>query len=328
MPSQMETYPSLAELAAQPSLGQVIWSDVVPEVVRQDRAGQFEDMWWRHTDTDAIVSSRLGNWGCIGMLEVPIGYVPWESIGLLQLDDRMTKWGVRGGIRAITNRAPRGNEQVKDGANGEPYRVATTKSGLVVFASHLSALADLASDDRITSLYEVPRDNSVYDAHEQFRSSMVGRILTHLDELVTIYQQHDGKDSSEVVPPQTQDSIAYVDKFGNIIGRTQDIVALFKLRVGRMAALQITQGGKEYEIPVRRGVDLRSAKLGEITVYPNISDVRTPRTDGSGVYEIIARVDDDPSHSHKTAMFLLQEYFSSQGTLGPDPFNTTVKLVI
>ncbi|QQS19724.1 hypothetical protein IPL85_05670 [Candidatus Saccharibacteria bacterium] len=323
MPSPMESYPKLDELARQPSFGQVIWSDVFPELVRQNGNGQLEKMWWRYTDTDAVISSRLGNGGNVGMLEVPIGYVPWESIGLLQLDDRAAKRKLPGSIIAIANRAPRGNKQTKDGANGECYRVATTASGLIVFASHLGALADLAMEGRITSLYEIPGKNSIYDEHEQFRSAVVAQMLGHTDELQLVYDRRSKNNDGAPIEQEAQDSIAYVDKFGNIIGRAADIANVIRLEIGKMATLQIEQNGIQYEIPVRRGVDLRSAPEGEIMVYPNMSDGGSQKKRGPGIYEIIARVNDEPSVSLKTAIFLLQKHM---GGTEIDPFKCSVRL--
>ena len=308
MPSQTEMSQAVVGIIGRERLGGVIWSDVVPEIVRLDTDGNLEPDWWRHTDTDAVITSRLGNFGMIGMLEVPIGYVPWESIGLLQLDNRIQKANTGRAAIAIANRAPRNDANVLSGANGEPYRMAVTQSGMIVFASHLSALSDVAT--KITAIYEVPKNNSVYDEHEQFRSSVVAQMANHLDELVEV-----DKDTI----PQIRDSVAYIDKFGNVIGRTTHMEMLIRTEIGKMIALQIENNGEEHEVPVRRGLDLRSAREGEITVYPNISDGYSG--EGTGTYEIITRVNTDPSHSRETAIYRLQDWVE-----GLDIKGATVRL--
>ena len=210
------------------------------------------------------------------------------------------------------NKAPRNDDTVKDGANGEPYRMAVTESGLVVFASHYEALSDLAHGGRITAVYVNPGSNSVYKPHEQFRSAGVAEMVNYPQELVPLYQYGSALERNRAIArgdhnepiPVVEDGFAYVDRFGNGIVRTSDMEPLIALDVGKMATLLVASQGTEHRVKVRRGIDLRSANVGEITVYPNLSD---GYSSGAGIFEVMVRVNGDPSHSRETAVYALMK---------------------
>lgn len=341
----------------------VSFSDTHAEVIRTNRSGQPEDMWWRLLDPDADISVNIGNTGRTGLLHYPIGLIGRESIGLLQLDDRLLarqsvvdimlkvvadssrpdrekKYAgaylsaARIPTVAIANRASRANKHVKDGKNGEPYYFARTASGLCVFVSHLEALADLEQEDRILELREVPRDNSVYDRHEQFRSSIVTQLLAKLStDTVLIYEYNSqeermaakkAKKHLTIIPTDMPDSIAYVDKFGNLIGRTKHIERIIAMRVGSIATMAVNIGGRSIKFPVVRSEDLSSAPEGQIAIYPSGS-----KPDGPSTYEIIARVNDDPSHSIDTAIFkILGIYQDTYGSMQGGRFTNLARRVL
>ncbi len=337
MPSQVEIHPQTLELARAWDGDMVSFSDTHPETVRLDTAGRLEPMWWRLRDPDDQIAVRLGNTGRIGgVLEVPVGLLGGEAIGPLMLDDRMIKRALdaericsnqqapsspaaqafvesaRQPIVTIANRAPRGGEHSAGGTKGEPYHLAITENGQMVFAAQLKALSYLALAGRILSLYEIPKRNTVYDERQQFRSSVVCQTLFSIvRDLVPVYQypSREERDAAiangthvEIIPAAEIDRLAYVDKFGNclVIG---DMAVLQKMKETGSGTLLVNDGENQRQLPVTLTTDLDSAPENELVVYRNPSD-GIDVTEGPELYELMVKVA-EPNTSTDTAMFRL-----------------------
>ena len=312
-----------SEVAAQ-----IHFNDVFPEVVDLQ-----EDMWWRKTDFDSSLTVDAESGGLTGIEKVPIGYRPWlANYGLVLVDDLLIAQNDRTlptsqpdifresddhkqSLLALANYAPRDEENTADNHNGSDFFLAVTESGLEIYTTPLKFLSGLDSRNRITALYRIPTEgHPEFDGdHEQFRSARVVRTRQHPDHLVPVFQYDDREaliaakqdgDHPDVIPTDKRSGhIAYVDKFGNVRGELNDISRLDDLKIGEPAILKVTNDGEVDEIEVQVAKDLHSAPLGQLAVYGNCSDHNGV---GAGYFELMTRVDGNPSTSEDTAIFQLQ----------------------
>ncbi|MGV9001510.1 MAG: hypothetical protein ACOH18_00950 [Candidatus Saccharimonadaceae bacterium] len=319
------------ELLLRPAGSQVHFSDVFPEIAAGD-----EPAWWRRTDFDSKLTVAAESAGFPALEQIPIGIRPWMGrYGLLLVDDLLRSRAQRlsnsstthpdfaqeasdseGAVIAVTNYAPRDDENTAGGSNGSDFYLATTSSGLEIYTTPLSFLSGLEARNRITSLYRIPtKGHPEFNGdHEQFRSARIVRTRRHPDHLVPIFEYESTEDLVKakaedthpgVIPVDKRSGhIAFIDKFGNTKVELGDVRQLQELTVGREVVLRVVNNGREYEIPVHVAGDLRSAPLNKLAIYANVSD----HIDGSsdtGLIELITRVNSNPSTSTDTAAFQL-----------------------
>jgi hypothetical protein len=337
MPSQTEIHPHTIQLVSEWRGDLVVFSDTFGEGAVGLGQGSLPPEWWKTRDPDAVIATRFGNTGSIGgSLEFPTGLTGGEDFGLWMLDDRNLLREqhakrieghpfaqklpsaqafverLRQPIVAIANNAPRGGKNPAGGRNGEPYHLAVTESGMLVFASRLKALAYLAMANRIQSLYEVRKLNNVYGPEQQFRSSVVAQTLFSMDtDLVPVYQYGsvaekeeaiENGEHTEKIPKAEHKKIANVDKFGNGIV-LDDLSILNAMRLTGFGTIIVTDQGQRHVERVRLVTDLDAAQEGELVVYQNPSD-GVVQTQGLGLYELVVKVP-DPNTSTDTTMHRL-----------------------
>lgn len=316
------------ELLLRPSNSQIHFSDVFPEIAAED-----EIAWWRRTDFDSKLTVAAESARFPDLEQIPIGVRPWLGrYGLLLVDDLLQSRAQRlagnsthpdflkekqassEAVIAVANYAPRDNTNTAEGSNGSDFYLATTASGLEIYTTPLSFLSGLEARNRVTSLYRIPtKGHPEFNGdHEQFRSARIARTRRHPDHLVPVFEYNS---VDELVKAKTADEhpgiipvdkrlgrIAFVDKFGNIKLELSDAQQIQALKIGKEAALRVVNNNNEYEVPIQAAADLRSAKLGKLAVYANVSDF-TDQDSGTGLVELITRVNDNPSTSTDTAIF-------------------------
>ncbi len=340
--------PGTAALLNRPIEGQIHFSDVFPEAVGPD-----QDHWWRQTDFDSGLTVAFESSGAPDMAQIPIGERPWVTdYGLVLVDDLVADRAGRtgdfpdalhpdqrrelersgGAVIALANFAPRddANTQTRaDGsrANGSDFYLATTTSGLEVVTTPLSFLGGLEARDRIVSLHCIPTDgHPEFREGEQFRSAGVVRSRRHSDHLDTVFDYASREDLIEakkdgshpdVIPIDSRTGrIAYVDKFGNTRAELADARSAGELEEGQIAGLVVRTEGKEVEVGVVKARDLRSAPLGQLAVYRNVSD-GDGGLSGRDYLEVIARVNGNPSTAGNSAIYqLLDKVPELADTLG------------
>lgn len=352
---QGEVLAQTREQLWRPVDGQVHFSDVFP-------ATPGGEAWWQQADFDAGLTVAVESSGFPDMLQIPIGERSWMApYGLVLVDDLVCARQDRVGgldqagegdiaklhpdvarelrasslaVIALANYAPRDDQSVAGGANGSDFYLAITDAGTEIITTPLSFLRGLDARDRITSLYRIPtKGHPEFDGdHEQFRSARVGRTRRHADHLAPVFEyktrealvaaKKDGTHPEVIPVDQRAGHIAYVDKFGNVRVELKHAEVLRTLRIGEAATLLVKNAGDEYKLDVEAASDLRSAPLGRLAVYHNVSDHVDGGSTTTGYAELIARVNGNPSTSKETAIFQL---LASIPDL--DPATAEVKLV-
>lgn len=316
------------ELLDRPSTSQVHFSDVFPEIAAED-----EFAWWRRTDFDSQLTVAAESAGFPALEQIPVGVRPWLGrYGLLLLDDllqsrqqRLTGASLhpdflrearqsKEAVVAVANYAPRDNANTSEGSNGSDFFLATTESGLEIYTTPLSFLSGLEARNRITSLYRIPtKGHPEFNGdHEQFRSARIVRTRRHSDHLVPVFEYESTDELLEakasdvhpgIIPVDKRvGHIAFVDKFGNTKVELGDIRPLQTLKLGQEVVLRVVNNNVEHEIPVHVAEDLRSAPLGKLAIYANVSDFHDEAS-STGLIELITRVNDNPSTSTDTAIY-------------------------
>lgn len=199
-------------------------------------------------------------------------------------------------FKAIVNCAPRGDGEITKGKNGTPFHVAITTAGVEIYTNRLETLQQLRSNGQIAALYEAPKDNPVYDAKEQFRSSKVARIREHPEVLKAV--------SLDVIPNDDRiGRVVHGDRFGNVELLQYDGPAL--LAVGETVQVHIrTADGSLYTLPATITSSLKDAPGGKLAVYPEPGG---NQHSGGTVYQCVVRVPEgDPSIFKDTAWSKLE----------------------
>jgi hypothetical protein len=144
--------------------------------------------------------------------------------------------------------------------NGTPFYVAEIGAVRVVTTS-LAALSPVR--DRIESLAHLPNDGSaLYGAGEQFRSSYTPILLASGHGLPLV------KDDASIVPEESDDwTLAYVDRFGNMVTRCLDPLTRWSGISPMGAAVKLTVGSITRTVTL--GEHLATVEPGALSLYPN-----------------------------------------------------------
>ncbi len=184
----------------------------------------------------------------------------------------------------VLNSAPRSPETTHDGHdNGRSFYLAITTSGIEVYATPITQLSALEKRHRVLALYEISNHNNpAYKDTEQFRSRLISRVRRSPECLKTIFEyanpaellaaKRNNTHPSVIPTVNENDSITYIDRFGNIrlelhAGRSA-LKLLDAANYGKAVKLRI--GTQIYEATI---VDnLSSAPAGKLAIYTNKSD--------------------------------------------------------
>lgn len=144
--------------------------------------------------------------------------------------------------------------------NGTPFYVAEIGAVRVVTTS-LAALSPVKG--RIDSLAHLPNDGSaLYGAGEQFRSSYTPVLLATGHGLPLI------EDDISIVPEESDDwTLAYVDRFGNMVTRCRDPLARWSDVSAGGATVKVTVGSITRTVAL--GEHLATVEPGALSLYPN-----------------------------------------------------------
>jgi hypothetical protein len=180
-------------------------------------------------------------------------------------DQRQAAIGLGTGI--FINSAPRTARN-----NAEPFYLATARGGAIrIVTTPLAALS--AVRDQIETLQHLPNPtdpkgwNGLYTGREQFRSRLTPRLL-HPNHGLTLE-----KDSPSDIPKARRDwHISYVDRFGNVVTRTENpdaqwaaIESATKAEGDRLRLLL----GEHLTGPLEITTSLGEATPGAPSVYKN-----------------------------------------------------------
>lgn len=215
------------------------------------------------------------------------------------------------------NESPRNEENTREGANGPPFFLALTGSGVEVVSTLTTlpkSLGLLAEFNGVQSLFRVVEDgHPLLDGNEQFRSQYSGSFRNFPDFLRPVYQYETledliaakelGEHKEEFIVIDSRDgNVVYEDIFGNLLIRQADGQVFRSLEAGDSATLEITHGERQIELPANIGTGLKSASLNEYTVYQNVDRGDGPPRAAAALLELIVRVDDKhPKQSINTA---------------------------
>lgn len=124
-----------------------------------------------------------------------------------------------GGTAVFINTAPRTANN-----NADPFYVATARGGNVrIVTTPLDALSPIKQHIETLSYLPNPppgKSNGLYNGREQFRSRLTPKLLDPNHKL------HLNKVNPSVIPDFRKDwHVSYVDRFGNVITRVEDVDA-------------------------------------------------------------------------------------------------------
>jgi hypothetical protein len=207
-----------------------------------------------------------------------------DKFAIVHPDDKIRLESLDSAVVVVSNSAPRTDEHHATGRNGSDFYVATTGSGVEMYAqAHM--LSSLDARGRITSLRRIP-EGVVWNPGEQFRSSVVTDARRKPEQLETIE-----RDDNWPIPPLTDGiKLAYTDKFANVRLETSDVAAHgdvlreadkvdLVLDDGRVAIRGIHVASRMTDIPE-----------GEFGAYFNTAD-RDAKS-GPAYIELVRRVSD------------------------------------
>ncbi|MBT3865426.1 hypothetical protein HOE67_01515 [Candidatus Peregrinibacteria bacterium] len=208
-----------------------------------------------------------------------------------------------GSTRVILNSAPR----TKETKNGGDYYLAITDQGVELYVSTLEHLAYIR--DRVQSLFRIPnKDHPAFDGEkEQFRSSIIARSCRFPNHLQRV------KDPQAEIPGQANPlEVAYIDKFGNVRLRAQNIGETRheierKNGKGTLAnGLVVHNDTKKGHLGYAKLVDcLDDVPDGALGLYENVADGTQSSTD-PGYLEFVRKWEETrrrffkPTNAEKT----------------------------
>ncbi len=236
----------------------------------------------RQPDSDVLISSDYGGrpdqpvhreFDIFGQEEVAAHILRLvlsqhdELLRRTDLTDREKEAAVGLGTGIFINSAPRTEKN-----NAEPFYLATARGGAIrIVTTPLAALS--AVRDQVETLQHLPNPtdpkgwNRLYTGREQFRSRLTPRLL-HPNHGLELVEDH----PSDIPEARKDWHVAYVDRFGNVITRTEnpdtEWAAIERGTTGQNDRLRLLLG-EHLTGPLETTTSLGEATPGATSVYKN-----------------------------------------------------------
>ncbi len=161
-----------------------------------------------------------------------------ELLSRLDLTPEQKQQAINLGTGIFINSAPRTGRN-----NAEPFYLATARNGAIrIVTTPLGALSPVKHEIESLSYLENPTDpagsNGLYGGREQFRSRLTPRLLDPHHNL-----QLEGADVRSIPEGRKDWHVSYVDRFGNVITRTENPVEQWA-EIARVAKTMQEENGR------------------------------------------------------------------------------------
>jgi hypothetical protein len=198
-------------------------------------------------------------------------------------DDKIRLESLDNAVVVVSNSAPRTSEHHETGRNGSDFYVATTESGVEVYAqAHM--LSSLDARGRITSLRRIP-EGVVWNPGEQFRSSVVTDARRKPEQLEVVE-----RDNWPIPPLQDGIKLAYTDKFANVRLETSDVSGHGEVLREAETVDLVLDDGRVAISGIRVASRMTDIPEGEFGAYFNTADRDVK--EGPAYIELVRRVSD------------------------------------
>jgi hypothetical protein len=202
-------------------------------------------------------------------------------------------------VVVVANSAARRSDHHENGNNGDDFYVATTESGVEVYAqAHM--LSSLDARGRVETLHRVP-EGVVWTHGEQFRSSVVTDARRKPEDLVPV--ERDGNWPIPALPDGIQ--VVYTDKFANVRLQTSDVTKHSEVLRKTEAVDLVLEDGQVCIDGIKVVTRLTEIPENGFGAYFNPAD--RDAENGPAYIELIRRVSDCNGNTQPRAYHVLSE---------------------